>query len=111
MKKQSHTASNISSGADERLKPEVKELAEQVFFLKRKLAALRVELKDAPAVVEYQNGPDQIGTHPNPALKVYGDLLTLYNKSLTTLSGMIGEANKATVSCLTDLRKAFKVGS
>lgn len=109
MRKTSHTATNICQGADDRLRPEVKELAEQVFFLKGKLEEMRRDLKDAPAVVDYENGPDQSGTHMNPAYKTYEKLLTLYTKSLTTLSGMIGEHQKGAISELSELRKTFKV--
>ena len=42
-KKPPFTAEYISKGADTRLKPEARELAEQLFFMRAKLKELRKE--------------------------------------------------------------------
>ena len=85
------TAEYISNGADARLQPEAKELAEQVFLMRAKLEELRGEMKDAPIITEYDNGGQQRGTHINPIFKAHKDLLLTYTKTISALAAIIGE--------------------
>lgn len=109
-KKPPFTAEYISKGADTRLKPEARELAEQLFFMRAKLKELRKELKDAPLITEYDNGGQQRGTHINPAYKAHRDLLLTYTKTLSALEALIGknDPNEAE-GALAALRNSFKV--
>lgn len=109
-KKPPFTAEYISKGADTRLKPEARELAEQLFFMRAKLKELRKELKDAPLITEYDNGGQQRGTHLNPAYKAHRDLLLTYTKTLSALEALIGknDPNEAE-GALAALRNNFKV--
>lgn len=103
------TAEYISNGADARLQPEARELAEQLFFMRGKLEELREELKDAPLVTEYDNGGQQRGTHINPAFKAHKDLLLTYTKTLSALEAIIGKKDPGNrEDTLTALRKQFK---
>ena len=90
-KKPPFTAEYISNGADARLQPEARELAEQLFFMRRKLKELRKELEDAPTITEYDNGGSQRGTHINPAFKAHKDLLATYTRTLSALETIIGK--------------------
>lgn len=107
--KKPFTAEYISYGADARLQPEARELAEQLFFMRGKLEELREELKDAPLVTEYDNGGQQRGTHINPAFKAHKDLILTYTKTLSTLEAIIGKKDPGSrEDTLTVLRKQFK---
>ena len=108
-KKPPFTAEYISNGADARLQPEARELAEQLFFMRGKLEELREELKDAPLVTEYDNGGQQRGTHINPAFKAHKDLILTYTKTLNTLGAIIGKKDPGNQEdTLAALRKQFK---
>lgn len=104
------TAEYISNGADARLQPEARELAEQLFFMREKLEELREELKDAPLITEYDNGGQQRGTHINPAFKAHKDLLSTYTKTLKALEAIIGDKDPGEQDgALEALRKQFKI--
>lgn len=85
------TAEYIAQGADNRLKPEARELAEQVFFMRKKLEEMREELKDEPLITEYDNGGQQRGTHVNPVFKAHRELVLTYAKTLKALEDIIGK--------------------
>ena len=109
-KKPPFTAEYISNGADARLKPEARELAEQLFFMREKLEELREELKDAPLITEYDNGGQQRGTHINPAFKAHKDLLLTYTKTLKALEAIIGDKDPGDhEDTIEALRKQFKI--
>lgn len=109
-KKPPFTAEYISKGADTRLKPEARELAEQLFFMRAKLKELRKELKDAPLITEYDNGGQQRGTHLNPAYKAHRDLLLTYTKTLSALEALIGKSDPGEAEgALAALRSNFKL--
>ena len=109
-KKPPFTAEYISNGADARLQPEARELAEQLFFMRAKLEELREELRDAPLVTEYDNGGQQRGTHINPAFKAHKDLLMTYTKTLSTLEAIIGKKDPGEGNdYITELRNRFNV--
>lgn len=111
-KKPPFTAEYISNGADARLQPEVRELAEQLFFMRAKLEELREELKDAPLITEYDNGGQQRGTHINPAFKAHKELLMTYTKTLSALETLIGKKDPGEEDgIITEMRKRFKVTS
>lgn len=111
-KKPPFTAEYISNGADARLRPEARELAEQLFFMRAKLEELREELKDAPLVTEYDNGGQQRGTHINPALKAHKDLLMSYTKTLSALEAIIGKKDPGEEDdVLTTLQKQFNIAA
>ena len=104
------TAEYISYGADARLQPEARELAEQLFFMRAKLEELREELKDAPVVTEYDNGGQQRGTHINPFFKAHKDLLITYTKTLSALEAIIGKTDPGEDDdIISELRKRYKV--
>ena len=104
------TAEYISNGADARLQPEARELAEQLFFMRGKLEELREELKDAPLVTEYDNGGQQRGTRINPAFKAHKDLLLTYTKTLSALEAIIGKNDPgARDDVIAEMRKRFTI--
>ena len=109
-KKEPLTAEYISNSADARLKPEARELAEQLFFMRERLEELRKELKDAPIVTEYDNGGQQRGTHLNPVFKAHRDLLLTYTKTLKALEGVISREDPGEgENTLSELRKQFNL--
>jgi len=104
------TAEYIAQGADDRLKPEARELAEQVFFMRKKLEEMREELKDEPLVTEYDNGGQQRGTHVNPVFKAHRDLVLTYAKTLKALEDIIGKEDpNENEGTLEELRTAYNL--
>ena len=109
-KKPPFTAEYISKGADTRLRPEARELAEQLFFMRGKLEEMREEMKDAPLITEYDNGGQQRGTHINPVYKAHRDLLLTYTKTLSALEALIGKSDPGEAEdALAALRSSFKL--
>lgn len=109
-KKPPFTAEYISKGADTRLRPEARELAEQLFFMRGKLEEMREEMKDAPLITEYDNGGQQRGTHINPVYKAHRDLLLTYTKTLSALEALIGKSDPGEAEgALAALRSNFKL--
>ncbi len=111
-KKEIYTAEYISNGADARLKAEAQELTKQLFFMREKLEALRVELKDEPLITEYDNGGQQRGTHVNPAYKAHRELLITYTKTLKALEELIGKKDPGEKDdYITELRNRYSLNT
>ena len=70
----------------------VRELAENVLFMRRKLEETRLELENQPIVIPYNNGGGQSGIRANPAYAEYEKLLKSYTSALKTLREIIGKA-------------------
>ena len=102
-------ASKICARVDDRIKPQVTILAEQVIFMAKKLKESKAGLRDQAIVIPYDNGGGQTGIRENPAFTAYEKLLTTYTKSLATLKDMIGSEAPKELSALDDLRKKFQV--
>ena len=102
-------ASKICANVDERLKPQVTILAEQVIFMSKKLKESKAGLKDQAIVIPYDNGGGQVGIRENPAFTAYEKLLAAYTKALTTLRDVIGTEAPREMSQLENLRKKFQV--
>lgn len=93
----------------ESLPAETIELAKQVIFMRDKLAIERERLKDAPLVVEYNNGGGQSGTRENPDIVAYEHLLACYVKALKQLRDVVGVEAKETLTSLDSMRERLKV--
>ena len=102
-------ASKISAGVDERIRPQVTVLAEQVIFMSKKLKESKAGLRDQAIVIPYDNGGGQTGIRENPAFTAYEKLLATYTKSLTALRDAIGEGAPKELSALDEMRKKFQV--
>ena len=102
-------ASKISAGVDERIRPQVTVLAEQVIFMSKKLKESKAGLRDQAIVIPYDNGGGQTGIRENPVFTAYEKLLAAYTKSLTTLRDVIGDDAPREMSALDNLRKKFQV--
>ncbi len=111
-KKEPLTAEYIAQGADDRLKPEARELAEQVFFMRKKLEEMREELKDEPLITEYDNGGQQRGTHVNPVFKAHRELVLTYAKTLKALENIIGKEDPGEKDdYITELRNRYSLNT
>lgn len=69
----------------EQVRPLVAELADNVLFMRRKLAETRRGIRKEQIVIPYDNGGGQQGIRENPAFKGYHALLASYRKSLEEL--------------------------
>lgn len=72
----------------------VRELAEDVLFMRGKLAETRRALENSAVVIPYDNGGGQTGIRANPAFGEYQKLLRTYTATLAELRGIIGAAEK-----------------
>ena len=102
-------ASKICMGVDERIRPQVTVLAEQVIFMAKKLKETKAGLRDQALTIEYDNGGGQTGIRENPAFTAYEKLLATYTKSLATLRDVIGEGAPKEMSTLDEMRRKFQV--
>lgn len=102
-------ASKICMGVDERIRPQVTVLAEQVIFMAKKLKETKAGLRDQALTIEYDNGGGQTGIRENPAFTAYEKLLATYTKSLATLRDVIGDNAPKEMSELDNLRRKFQV--
>jgi hypothetical protein len=71
------------------------EIAENVLFMRRKLAETRKALNNQAIVIPYDNGGGQVGIRANPAFGEYQRLLRSYTTELETLRGILASAAKA----------------
>lgn len=87
------------------LHDEALELAESVIFMAGKLKEARKELKEAPLVIEYDNGGGQSGVRENPNFTAYEHLLAAYNKSLRQLTEIVekGSSSRRASSIMREL--------
>lgn len=77
--------SELVANVPEQVRPLVAELAENVSFMRRKLAQTRKGIRQQDVVIPYDNGGGQEGIRENPAFKGYHALLASYRKSLEEL--------------------------
>lgn len=86
------TYAELADKLPEQDREEVRELAENVLFMRRKLAETRKGLEEAPVVIPYDNGGGQVGIRANPAYAEYEKLLKSYTQALSELRGMVEKA-------------------
>ena len=102
------TAKEICASV-QNLNAEAVELAEQVLFLREKLARERERLADEPLVITYDNGGGQSGIRENPEIVAYEKLLSSYMKALKQLREIVGDEIEVKAASLEDFRARFKV--
>ena len=68
------------------------ELAENVIFMAGKLDEIREQMRDADAIIAYDNGGGQSGTRKNPIFEAYSQLLSSYIKALNALIAMLADS-------------------
>ena len=78
-------AAKLCENVPEQVRPMVVELADNVLFMRRKLAETRRGIRREQVVIPYDNGGGQAGIRENPAFKGYHALLASYRKSLEEL--------------------------
>ena len=83
------SAQALARSVPEGLRPQVIELAENVIFMRRKLAAARKGLAEQDIVVPYDNGGGQVGIRRNPAFDAYEALLRSYQSALADLRSLL----------------------
>ena len=69
---------------------DVRELAESVLFMRRKLEESRLAMESEPIVIPYDNGGGQAGIRANPAYSEYEKLMKCYTSTLSTLREILG---------------------
>lgn len=102
------TAEQICSKVDARLKPQAVVLAEQVLFMADKLEETRKEIEKQSLAIPYDNGGGQTGIRENPTFVAYEKMIVTFTKSLSALSGMIGESAEQDGGSLGEFRNRFK---
>lgn len=68
----------------------VVELAENVLWMERKLAAARRLIGSTSVAIKYDNGGGQSGIRRNPAYDGYNALMSGYSKAVRQLTDMLG---------------------
>lgn len=79
----------VCDGLPEDTEPMVRELAENVVFMHKKLSATRKALRKEAVVVPYDNGGGQTGIRRNPAFEMYCTLLAQYRRSIDQIIGIL----------------------
>ena len=82
-------AEELARSVPPAMRPQVVELAENVIFMRRKLAAARKGLAEQEIVVPYDNGGGQVGIRRNPAFDAYEALLRSYQSALADLRSLL----------------------
>lgn len=96
---------------------DVRELSENVVFMRRKLKESRLGLENQAIVIPYDNGGGQTGIRKNPAFDEYRDLLKAYQSAILCLRQLLGidqpaqPVEQKPKSNLADMRSKFKVVS
>jgi len=88
------TYADLAANLPEQDRADVCELAENVLFMRRKLAETRKGLEGKPVVIPYDNGGGQTGIRANPAYAEYEKLLRSYTQALDALKSALGAAGK-----------------
>lgn len=83
------SAQELARSVPPGLRPQVAELAENVIFMRQKLAETRKGLVDQDTVVPYDNGGGQVGIRRNPAFDAYEALLRSYQSALSDLRSIL----------------------
>lgn len=73
---------------------DVRELATNVLFMRKKLAETRMGIARQQVVIPYDNGGGQTGIRRNPAFDGYLALLKSYQSAIKELRDMLGKAPK-----------------
>lgn len=81
--------SQVCNGLPGNIEPMVRELAENVVFVRSKLVKTRKSLEKEAVVVPYDNGGGQTGIRKNPGFEMYNSLLAQYRKSIDQLIGIL----------------------
>ena len=72
----------------------VMSLANDVLFMRHKLAEARADLYSESIVIPYDNGGGQSGIRANPAFAEYEKLLKSYTAAYDALKAALGKAGK-----------------
>ena len=74
---------------------DVRELAENVLFMRAKLKETRRDIAKQKLVIPYDNGGGQTGIRANPAFGEYQKMLNSYRLALSDLRGILAPLAKA----------------
>ena len=93
---------------------DVRELSENILFMRRRLKETRIGLEGQPVVIPYDNGGGQTGIRANPAYGEYEKLLKTYQSAIMCLRQVLGieqqqPAEQKPKSNLSSMRSKFKV--
>ncbi|MBR2839695.1 MAG: hypothetical protein IKE55_12990 [Kiritimatiellae bacterium] len=88
------TYNGLAAGLPSHERADVRELAGNVLFMRRKLRETRILLKEQPLVIPYDNGGGQEGVRANPAYKEYENLLKSYTAALAELRSILADVEK-----------------
>lgn len=83
------TYAELAEKLPEHDRAHVRELAENVLFMRAKLEETRKGIARQQVVIPYDNGGGQTGIRANPAFKEYENLLKAYTRALTDLREML----------------------
>lgn len=83
------TYADLAERLPEADREHVRELAENVLFMRAKLEETRHGIARQQVVIPYDNGGGQTGIRANPAFKEYENLLKAYTRALTDLRDML----------------------
>lgn len=89
------TPERICEGLPGDVHDDALELAENVAFMRAKLAETRKGIAKQQVVIPYDNGGGQTGIRENPAFKGYHALLASYRKSVDTLCQILRTYSRA----------------
>jgi hypothetical protein len=88
------TYAELSESLPEHEREHVMSLANDVLFMRHKLAETRRALESQPVVIPYDNGGGQSGIRANPAFAEYEKLLKSYTQAYDALKDALGNAGK-----------------
>ncbi len=88
--------SELAEKLPEHEREHVRELAEDVLFMRRKLEESREGLKDQKIVIPYDNGGGQVGIRANPAFGEYQKLLNMYKATFAALRDLLESVSTKT---------------
>ena len=87
------TYADLAERLPEADREHVRELAENVLFMRAKLEETRHGIARQQVVIPYDNGGGQTGIRANPAFKEYENLLKAYTHALVELRGLLDSAS------------------
>lgn len=88
------TYAELAENLPEHEREHVMSLANDVLFMRRKLAEARADLDGESIVIPYDNGGGQSGIRANPAFAEYEKLLKSYTQAYDALKDALGKAGK-----------------
>ena len=86
--------SELADKLPEHEREHVRELAENVLFMRGKLEETRRDIAGQKLVIPYDNGGGQTGIRANPAFGEYQKLLRTYTATLSELRDMLEKSPK-----------------